>query len=261
MAEPFDWEALYGDYIGHWSAVFSGSAPDKEFQAPVAAVRRLTSPTDGDVRWLTDALKDEGDMLSSRKWLVANLARHGTPLPEALFQPLLDAAIDEIDPSYNRDFVEPCMESFGPRRVNEYLLDVVESGTDRRKAGAVNALYWAHVPLTFPGDAPSFDREHATRESRAAYEELHDIWDRTRRLLLETFVQDEDVDVRRSIIPSLDLDPRNYPEGHRVLVMQAIQIARNHSDEYIRHRVEVQLGDASGGLAPLPHRDSEEPTG
>jgi len=99
MAEPFDWEALYGDYTGHWSAVFSGRRPDKDFQAPMAAVRRLTSPTDGDARWLTDALRDEGDMPWSRKWLVANLARHGTPLAEALFQPLLDAAIDEIDPS------------------------------------------------------------------------------------------------------------------------------------------------------------------
>ena len=49
-------------------------------------------------------------------------------------------------------------------------------------------------------------------------------------------------------------DPQAYPESHRALVAQAIDIARRHEDEYIRHRVEVQLGDTSEGLAPLPHR-------
>ncbi len=55
---------------------------------------------------------------------------------------MLDAAIDEVNPSLNREFVEPCRSAFGLRRVNEYLLDVVESGTDFSRAGAVNALYW-----------------------------------------------------------------------------------------------------------------------
>jgi hypothetical protein len=182
------------------------------------------------------------------------LLRSSDSLAETLFIPILDAAIDEIDPSYNRYFVEPCMKVFGPRRVNEYLLSVVESGTDFRKAGAVNAMYWAHVPLAFPGGSSSFEIEDATPESRALYESLQDIWERQQCVLLQTFVQNSSVDVRRSIIPSLGLDPQAYPESHRALVAQAIEIARRHEDEYIRHRVEVQLGDTSEGLAPLPHR-------
>jgi hypothetical protein len=37
------------------------------------------------------------------------------------------------------------------------------------------------------------------------------------------------------------------------LVAQAVEIARRSEDEYIRHRVEVQLGDPRP-LKALPHR-------
>jgi len=62
-------------------------------------------------------------------------------VPELLCEPMLDAGINEVNPSLNRGFIEPCKETFGPRRVNEYLLDAVAKGDDLRKAGAVNALY------------------------------------------------------------------------------------------------------------------------
>src|SRR5262249_39600148 len=149
-----------------------------------------------------------------------------------------------------------CMNAFGPRRVNEYLLRVVESGPDWRKAGAVNALYWAQVSLCFVGNVPAYTPEHATPESRAAYLALADLWERNRRLYRETFVSNTNLHVRRSIIPSLNLDPGDYPESHRQLVAGAVAIARNHEDEYIRQRVEVQLGNEKL-LDPLPHRETE----
>jgi pimeloyl-ACP methyl ester carboxylesterase len=260
VTDPLDWERLYGEWRGHWAAILAGRERTTAFHMPAVVVGRVTHPADADARWLIDALRDDGEYAQSRKWFVAALAEGVTAMAEVLFQPMLDAAIDEVDPSFNRYFVEPCMESFGPRRVNEYLLSVVASGTDVRKAGAVNALYWAHVPLTFPGGTRSFDIEYATPASRAEYEALQDIWTRRQLLLLETFVDNTNVDVRRSIIPSLDVDPQNYPESHRPLVHQAIRIARSHDDEYIRHRIQVQLGDDSDGLAPLPHRDSKNPT-
>jgi hypothetical protein len=40
-------------------------------------------------------------------------------------------------------------------------------------------------------------------------------------------------------------------------VAQAVEIARNHDDDYIRHRVEVQLGKERL-LKPLPHRDTPQ---
>jgi hypothetical protein len=252
MPESVAWDALYADYAAVGSAITAGTRPVKPFKLPDAAVRRISSPTSEDLRWLTVALKHD-----ERKWFVAEVARRSMSLADGLFAPLLDAGIDEVNPSFNRSFIEPCLSAFGPRRVNEYLLGVVESGTDFRKAGAVNALYWAQVGLSFPGSAPSFSIEYATPESRAAYEALGDLWERKRRLLLKTFVSNPNVDVRRSIIPSLKLNAADYPEDLRPLVARAIEIARGSDDEYIRHRVEVQLGNVKL-LAPLPHRKKGE---
>ena len=89
---------------------------------------------------------------------------------------------------------------------------------------------------------------------------LEDVWQQKRRLLLETFVATQSVEVRRSIIPGLNLDPVAYTDGHRRLVAEAIAIARTHEDEYIRHRVEIQLGGA-GPFAPLPHRGKQSHAG
>jgi hypothetical protein len=210
----------------------------------------LARPSKEDLEWIGKALQDQ-----ERKLFVAKLARTAPVLSEELFQPLLDAAIDEINPSFNGWFVKPCLSVFGHRRVIEYLLNVAESGSDFRKAGAVLALYHAQVCLSFMATAPRpFTIEHATPESRAAYEAVSDLRERERRLLLETFVSNPSVDVRRSIIPRLNLDPAAYPESHQPLVAQAIEIARGSEDQYIRHRSEVQLGNVKV-FAPLPHRE------
>lgn len=74
------------------------------------------------------------------------------------------------------------------------------------------------------------------------------------RVLLTTFVRNPDVDVRRRILPHLELrSVAGYPEELRPMVAEAIAIARAHPDEYIRHRLEVQLGNA-GTLMALPPR-------
>jgi hypothetical protein len=248
MPEAVAWDSLYAEYAATRSAVLSGNKPAKPFKLPNAAVRRMTTPTSDDLRWLTEALKHE-----ERKWFVAEVARRSKSLAEAFFDPVLDAGIDEVNPSFNRSFIKPCVSTFGLRRVIEYLLGVVASGTDFRKAGAVNALYRANASLRFPGNVPSYSIEYATPESRAAYEVLMDLHERKRKLLLETFVANPSVDVRRSIIGKLNLNAADYPESHRPLVARAVEIARSSQDEYIRHRVEVQLGNVHV-FAPLPHR-------
>ena len=50
---------------------------------------------------------------------------------------------------------------------------------------------------------------------------------------------------QRGAITMLRLEPEAYPEELRPLIPVAVDVARLHPDEYIRHRVEVQLG--SGG--------------
>jgi hypothetical protein len=247
-----NWDALYEQYVASWAEAFAARSALASFDPPADAISCLAHPTD-DVRWILGALRNPGEM--PMRWFVNKLFKRSSDFSELFLEPLLDAAIDEMDPSDNRHFVDPCMENFGPRRVNEYLLAVVKSGPDLRTAGAVNALYWAQVPLVFIS-TESFHIKDATPQSRALYQSLQDVWDRKDVVMLETFVSNPDVWVRKSVISKLTLNPFRYPESHRPLVAQAITIARTHPNEYIRHRVEHQLRDMGGGSIAHLRRSS-----
>ena len=160
-------------------------------------------------------------------------------VPEALYGPMMRAAIDA---PMEQGFVKACVASFGHRRVNETLLDLVETGSDSEKARAVMGLYWADIPLVFEGSVPGYTKDNATPESRAAYDALADVWNRKDHLFLQEFVVNPDVDVRQAIIAQLNLDAAHYEPEFQHLVPEAIRVARDHEDEYIRHRVEIQLG-------------------
>lgn len=201
-----------------------------------------------DFDWLSGALEHE-----ERKWFVVFVIEEilGS-VPKKLFSPMIRAAVCEKDPSFNRNFVEPCVKTFGRRKVNEALLEFLEKGTNREKAGAARALYWAQgTILRFPVNAPNFNIENATPESKAEYESLADLRQRKRNLYLREFVNNEDLNVRRSIIPSLDLDANVYSDELKPLVKEVIKIARLSEDDYIRHRVEVQL-ENENLFKPLP---------
>jgi hypothetical protein len=216
-------------------------------EAVRAARRNLQNPDGSDWQWLSSSLKVDG-----KKWFVAAVF-HDYPVPKRLFADFLDAAINETNPSFNRQFVEPCVKSAGHRAVNEYLLSIVEGDDNTKIAGAVAALYWANMQIRFAGDVPQYTLQFATPESREAFVALNDVWQRKRDTFLRVFVNNEDVTVRRQIIPSLNLDESAYPDGLKPLVQRAVEIARNHPDEYIRHRVEVQLGNERL-LRPIPER-------
>lgn len=224
------------------------------FEPAPAAVERLQRASRNDLDWLLKALADE-----RRKWFVADVARRADPLPDEICEPMLDAAVDELDPSFNRRFVKPCTRVFGPRRVNEYLLAVLESGDDHHKTGAVSALYWAQLPISYRVSSPAgspleLKPEDADQESLAAHQALSDVWQRSRKLFLETFVWNENLHLRRNLIASLNLDVGAYPDSHKPLVARAIDIARKHPDDYIRHRLQVQLAETHL-LWPLPRRE------
>lgn len=241
------WRDLFDSYL----TARCGEDRNTMQQIAEEARRLLSKATAEDWKLLEEALGDP-----ERKWLVAAVFVKA-PVPKRLLKAMLRAAVYEINPSFNRCFVEPCIASYGHRVVNEALLDYVEKGNDFEKAGAVNALYWAGMPLRFTSDTREYTVENATPESRADYFELKDIWQHKRCLFLREFVSNENIHVRRSIIPSLKMEASAYPDDLKPLVAQAIDIARNHSDDYIRHRVEVQLGNAHL-YYPLPHRDSPQ---
>ena len=224
-SEPADWEAGWTAYEaagGAWQPscmVFPRDRPlERPGDLPEALVRRLEEPTAEGTRWLFEALKDP-----ERKYFVAVLAEYARPLEGRFFTALLDAAVDEVNPSWNRAFIDPCLRAFGQRRVLLYLLRVIDRGANDQKAGAINALYWA-------GD------------EAWSFEDASDLRERQAELLLRTFVSNPDLDVRRSIIPRLHLRARDYPARLRPLVAEAVAIAQAHEDAYVRHRVAAKLG-------------------
>jgi hypothetical protein len=195
-----------------------------------------------DITWFKNALVHE-----QSKFFAAFALRPPREVPEALYEPMLRAAVHERDPSKNLAFVSPCNETFGRKRVNETLLEWFENGSDPDKAGAVQALY--HVGLlSMPASAwrrPGADE---------MFKLIGDLWMRQRCLLLREFVNNPSVLVRQRIIPHLELrDAASYPEESRPLVPQAIQIAKSHDDVYIRHRLEIKMSANETQLfAPLP---------
>jgi hypothetical protein len=195
------------------------------------ARKRLARNTPDDWRWLAEALAD-----AERKWFVAGIFKIHS-VPRRLLGPMLQAGVRETNPSANRWLIEPCVESHGARQVLEMLLRYLETGSDSEKAGAASALYWVRNPRS---------------------EDVGGPWERARDGMLREFVANPDLEVRRRIIPMLNLDPDAYPESLRPLVPAAVEIARAHPDTYIRHRVEVQLG-AAGPLMPLPPSGSSSP--
>ncbi len=223
------WDELYR----RWAEVrlAAGEAGPRWLQA---ARKRLARNTPDDWRWLAEALSD-----SERKWFVAGIFRIHS-VPKRLLGPMIRAGVLERNPRANRQFIQPCVQSCGARQVLEVLLRFLETGTDAEKAGAASAMYWT---LENPRN-----------------EDLAGPGERVRHRMLREFVANPDLEVRRRIIPMLDLEPAAYPGELRPLIPVAVEIARSHPDTYIRHRVEVQLG-ARGPLLPLPPSGSPSPAG
>ena len=195
-----------------------------------AARKRVAQNNPEDWEWLRTSLGD-----AERKWFVAAVFQF-QPVPKRLVEPMLRAAVLERNPSRNRVFIDPCVRTYGTKRVCTKLLAYLETGSNEEIAGAASAFYWAWRPQ--PG------------------EDVAELRTRIRAAMLQTFVRNEDLQVRRRIIPQLILEPGAYSDELRPLVRNAIEIARAHPDAYIRHRVEVQLG-AGGPYKAIPDTDKK----
>lgn len=202
--------------------------PGQEAHWRMQAARKCVARnTPDDWRWLEEGLSDP-----DRKRFVAAVFRF-QPVPRRLFGPMLHAGVLERNPSLNRMFIEPCVRSHGAGRVLRALLGYLESGTDAEKAGAASAVYqadWAGNPRN---------------------EDLGDLRQRVDSQMLREFVGNPDLEVRRRIIPMLRLAGEAYPVELRPLIPVAVDVARSHPDEYIRHRIEIQLG-AGGPFMAIP---------
>lgn len=207
--------------------------------------RDKTSLKPEDYQWFLDALLDE-----NRKWFVVFfLSEIIKGMPKKLYQPLLKAAVLEESSSQNRKFVELCLKTYGHREVYDTLLEYVKTGSNEEKKGAVRALYWAKPKLVFPKNAKDHSFKNATPESKKLYNSVRGLEIRKNNILLRAFIENDDLDVRRTIIPALKLRVEHAPEEAKPLVEQAIEIARASADEFVKERVEIQSGNAPKPLA------------
>lgn len=253
---------VWGEYLARYRnlPVWSPEVDDEFEERRTAMEESLVTDfsahcppsSEEDITWFKNALAHE-----QLKFFAAFALHPPREVPEALYEPMLRAAVRERDPSKNRAFVNPCIETFGRKRVNETLLEWFENGSDPDKAGAVQALY--HVGL-LSTPASAWRRPGADE----MFKVIGDLWMRQRCLLLREFVSNPSVLVRQRIIPHLELtDASSYPEEFRPLVPQAIQIAKSDDNGYIRHRLEIQMSPNETQLfAPLPtmeRTDAEDP--
>jgi hypothetical protein len=140
-------------------------------------------------------------------------------LPGSLFETVVRAGVHERDPSLcGTLFIIPAIKSYGFRRVMTALLGYLRDGTDREKAGAARAWYWAG----------GYDTRSAEPDSLA---DLRAAW---REALLREFVSNEDLSFRRWAMPMLSLRAERYPAHLLPLVAEAARIGRAHPDESIR---------------------------
>jgi hypothetical protein len=165
-------------------------------------------------------------------------------VPEPLVRPMLVAAAFTLNPSTNQDFVLPCIETSGRRRVVTTLVDIAMTGSDWLKSGATNALYWAWMPGQVgwshgDGTDPPSQLLEPVEDVRMAFED----W------ALREFIDNVDVEVRRSLLRHIVAAGRRAPG----LSARAIAIARTHPDAYIRQRIAIDLGE-SGRIPCMPHR-------
>jgi hypothetical protein len=163
-------------------------------------------------------------------------------LPDPFFDALIRAGIYDPDPSLNAQVIQPATAAFGCLRVSEALLGYMRDGTNAERAGAARASYWASAAWRWRWASEDRERGWWTHERPldpdGSLASLRGEW---REAILREFVANDDIDVRRSILPGLPLSTKLYPDELHGLVAKAISIARAHPDEYIRHRVEIQV--------------------
>lgn len=214
----------WDDHFLVWERVYRDPGPAC-FNGLQAARKRVATNTREDWVWLADAL---GDV--RRKFFVAMVFRLQS-VPRRLLAALISAAVSELNPSKNQYYILPCVRTFGTKEVVTRLLRIVDAGSNEEQCGAVSALYWAY--------------------GNKRNDDLSELRERRQRLLLMRFIENDDVHLRRRILPALSLQADKYPPELQPYVATAMAIARAHPDEYIRHRIGIQTGEG-GPLMPLP---------
>lgn len=212
-------QEIYKTWNEQWEKEEIRSHGKYRFPEIVYVIRKLGRVwNEKEIEIFSEYLKQD-----DKKWFVANLFALQENIPEQLFEPFIDAAINESDPSLNEEYVSPCLRVFGFERVFELLNQRFQDGNNQTKIGVCKAYYWARSPLVqvSKGNGPwemkgyfskwnghyygDYDWDTGTHFEMTESEisECEEISNRLlvkrRRLLIEEFLKNQDADVRYQI--------------------------------------------------------------
>jgi hypothetical protein len=173
------------------------------------------------ISWLISALTDP-----DRKWFAAFAINRALSMPEELLMPMLQAAVNEHDPSFNRAFILPCLRFFGHHHVNEILLDVLQHEDNEAKLGAINAMYWARGIPALYGKIDSDGQFVPIPDSSIPRDTPQYIWEKRRRIMLEEFLRNQDTEVRHRLMGLLNLDMEGYSGELQTMLREVVDLAR-----------------------------------
>ncbi|MCE7995232.1 MAG: hypothetical protein HEP71_24860 [Roseivirga sp.] len=200
-----------------------------------------------DISVLVDFLKQK-----DKKWFVANLFAVQKTIPEQLFEPFIDAAINESDPSLNKEYINPCLRVFGFQRVFVLLDQRFREGNNQVKVGVCKAYYWARSPLVkmSKGDGPWETKGHLTKWNGhyyGTYDWENDVffemtqlevaecqkvsaplYARRNKLLIEEFLHNRDIDVRYQIKLALPERESSFFKLNKALAKAYFQELKNN---------------------------------
>lgn len=171
----------------------------------------------------------------NKKWFVADFLDHLQEFPRVLLRPMLYAAVNEPDPSFNNKFIKPCRRVFNYIDVLKILLDIFQNGSKDEKKGVLKVLYWArptvysvlvhsgdnvreqqgydvfewddelksyNYDFSFVEDKSTFEREHP-RQLTAYKEQL--------KIILSEFYKTDDLELKYQIALRLPKGLDGYP--------------------------------------------------
>lgn len=215
-----------------------------------------------DEEYLINQLKDEKE-----KWFVPNILRVVNSFSENLMINSLEAAIKIQDPSYNNNFLSPCKRVFD-LKVNDYLNSRFKSANKEDRIGILRAFYWVRdrrVHVTYPDkrkevyavnyywNGNSFtSRENEKGENRMSEDEYKSYCkvadsksDERIELLLNTFLEESDLEMKYRISLNLPKETQKYPEHLRGKAKKYLnekdEIPENISDLILIQKIKIPL--------------------
>ena len=116
--------------------------------------------------------------------------------PIELLKPMINAAVDERDPSYNNDFIRPCRRVFDYAEIQQILLDIFKNGDNKKKIGVLSALYWARRTVYELTVFTINEDEKSQQKESKGYDVFR--WEPEFEAFDDDFVEDLDVYERES---------------------------------------------------------------